>query len=93
MAERLLVQFERQAEHRMTLETRVISGDVRRANWGLVAGFAFGVIVLIAFVVLILNGHDGAGTTGIIVEFVTFAGALLYSGETRRRERNKRAGN
>lgn len=43
MAERLLVKFEQQADHRMALENHVIRSDVKRANWGLGAAFIFGV--------------------------------------------------
>jgi uncharacterized membrane protein len=92
MAERLVAKFEQQADHRMSLESDVIHADIRRGNWGLIAAFIFGLIVLVASVVLILNGHEGAGTTGIIVEFLTFGGAFLYGSETRRRERNRKVG-
>ena len=92
MAERLLVTFEQQADHRMALERHVIRSDVQRANWGLLAAFVFGLAVLAASVGLILNGHEGAGTTGIIVEFLTYGGVFIYGSETRRRERNKKAG-
>jgi hypothetical protein len=92
MAERLLAKFEQQADHRMALENHVIRSDVRRGNWGLAAAFVFGLAVLAASVALILNGHEGAGTTALLVEFVTFGGLFLYGNETRRRERNKKAG-
>jgi len=92
MAERLRAKFEQQADHRMALENHVIRSDVRRGNWGLAAAFVFGLAVLAASVALILNGHEGAGTTALLVEFVTFGGLFLYGNETRRRERNKKAG-
>lgn len=91
MAERLLAKFEDQADHRMALEKHVIFWDVRRANGGLIAAFVFGVVVLIASVLLILNGHESAGVTAIIVEFLTYGLAFLYGSETRRRERNRKA--
>jgi hypothetical protein len=92
MADRLLVKFEQQADHRMALENHVIHSDVRRSNWGLAAAFVFGLAVLAASAVLILNGHEGAGTITFLTEFVTFGGLFLYGNETRRRERNKKAG-
>lgn len=93
MAERLLAKFEQQADHRMGLEKHVIHADVRRASAGLIAAFLFGVLVLIAAVMLILNGYEGAGVTAIVVEFLVFGGAFLYGSETRRRERNRKTGN
>lgn len=91
MADRLVAKFEQQADHRMALESDVIHADIRRGNWGLIAAFTFGLIVLLASVILILNGHESAGTTGIIIEFLTFGLAFLYGSETRRRERNQKA--
>ena len=63
---------------------------MRRANWGLVAALIFGLAVLISSVVLILNGHESAGTIAIVVEFLIYGGAFLYGSETRRRERNRK---
>jgi uncharacterized membrane protein len=93
MAERLLTKFEKQADHRMDLERHVIYWDVRRANAGLLAAFVFGVIVLLAAVWLIVSGYESAGVTAIVVEFLAFAAALLYSTERRRRERDRKSGN
>lgn len=92
MAGRLLEKFEQQADHRMALEKHVVHGDVRRANWGLVAGTVFGLAVLVGSVTLILNGHETPGTLALLSTFVTYGGAFLYGSETRRRERNRNAG-
>ena len=92
MAERLLTKFEQQADHRMALEKHVIHADVTRANWGLVAGIVFGLAVLVASVVLILNGHEGPGLTALLADFLIYGGAFVYGNETRRRERNRKAG-
>lgn len=92
MAERLLAKFEQQADHRMALEKHVVHADVKRADRGLIAAIVFGVTVLVAAVAFILTGHEGAGTTTIIVEFLAYGGLFLYGSETRRRERNKKAG-
>jgi hypothetical protein len=90
MAERLLTKFEQQADHRMSLERHVIQWDVRRSNAGLVAAFVFGVAVLVAAMILILNGHESAGVASIIVEFLVYGGVFVYGSETRRRERNRK---
>ena len=74
------------------LGKHVVYWDVRRANAGLAAAFVFGIMVLIASVILILNGHESAGVTGIIVEFLVYGGAFVYGSETRRRERSRKAG-
>lgn len=92
MAERLLVKFEKQADHRMSLEKRVIDGDVRRSWAGLLLGFTFGVALLVASVYMIANGFAVAGIIVIATELVAIAVALIYSTETRRRERQRKQG-
>lgn len=92
MADRLLTKLEDQTDHRMALEKDVIHGDIMRANAGLIAAVAFGVLVLISSVVLILNGHEGPGTTLLLGEFLTYGISFIYGSETRRRERNRKLG-
>jgi hypothetical protein len=92
MAERLLVAFETQGAHRMALEKHILHWDVRRANAGLVAGYTFGVAVLGASILFVMNGHEGPGVLGVVADFLTFGGAFLYGNITRRNERNQKAG-
>lgn len=90
MAERLLSNFERQIDHRITLERYVIQGDVRRANLGLYAASIFGIAVLIAAVILILNGYSDEGVKAIVGLFLSYGSAFLYSDVQRRRERSRK---
>jgi uncharacterized membrane protein len=69
-AERIMIMAEKQSEHRQSLEKIVIGSDVRRQNWGVIAGFILTIFGLIASVYVIINGHDAAGV-GI------FGGALV----------------
>jgi len=92
MALRLLDTFEKQADHRMALEKHVIKWDVWRANAGLAAGFLFSVMLLAVSVWMIVNGQEIIGVTMFVAEFVALGLALFYSVETRRRERNRKAG-
>jgi uncharacterized membrane protein len=90
MAERLLVNLEKQSNHRMALEKHVLYWDVRRANAGLAAGLLFGLAVLVAAVFLILNGHESVGVGAIIGDFLVYGGAFVYGDVSRRRERNQK---
>jgi uncharacterized membrane protein len=92
MAERLLTTFERQADHRMTLERKVIDGDIRRSWAGLILGFVFGMALLVGSVFMIASGLAVAGIALIVAELVAIAVALIYTTESRRRERNRKAG-
>ena len=91
MAERLLASVEKQQDHRMALETKVVGRDIRRADLGLLAGFIFGLLVFGGAVVLILNGHESIGAGAIIADFLVYGGAFLYSDRRRRDERGQKA--
>ena len=90
MADRLMTTFEKQADHRMKLEMTVISGDTRRAWWGLVLAFVFGMVLLGASVYMIANGFEVAGIIVIVTELATLGGSLVYSTYTRRQERRSK---
>ena len=82
---------ERQSAHRIALESRVIDADIRRANWGLVAGLVVAMAFGAGSFVLILSGYALVG--GIIGggPIVALVGTFVYGTESRRRERLDRA--
>lgn len=90
MADRLLVKFEQQANHRMRLESFVIRLDVVRSFLGLGAGFVFGIAVLIAAILLIMNGHETPGILILLGDFLAYGGAYLYGDIAKRRERDRK---
>lgn len=92
MAERLLVNFEKQTDHRIGLEKRVIDGDVRRADRGLIFGWIFAMALLAASVYLIATGHEGIGVMGLLGELAVLGGSFIYADYRRRQERNRKAG-
>jgi hypothetical protein len=93
MPERLLANFEKQTDHRIGLENRVIDGDIRRADWGLKAAWTFAMALLAASVYLITTGHEGYGVTTLLGELAILGGSFVYTDIRRRRERNQKAGN
>ena len=93
MPERLLANFEKQTDHRIDLEKKVVEGDIRRADLGLKAGWVFAMALLLASVYLIANGHEGIGVTGLLGELAGLGGAFVYADIRRRQERNRKAGN
>lgn len=75
---KILDWIEDQSHHRMDLEKMVITSDVRRSWWGLVAGFIVVMSFLGAGTALVIAGHDWAGGTiavaavsGTVVAFIT----------------------
>ena len=90
-AERIIALAERQAEHRMTLERRVIEADIKRANWGLVTGFIVALAGLSASVFLVREGNTAAGTILGGLDLVGLVSVFIYGTVSRRNERKQRA--
>ena len=90
LADRLINRFEKQSDHRMTMETSVTASDALRANLGLAAGFIVAVVMIIGSVYLIAHGHDVSGTllgTGTLGSLV---GTFVYGTNIRNQERGER---
>ena len=61
-ANRIVKMAEAQSAHRIELESTIVKGDDRRANWGLATGFTIGVLIIVLSFILVLKGHDASGT-------------------------------
>ncbi len=90
-AERILAMAEKQANHRQTLELEVIMADVRRSNWGLVAGFVISVLALGASTASILTGHDVAGASIFGVSIISIVTTFVIGVRTRKKERDDKS--
>lgn len=90
-AERIMVMAELQNKHRMSLETRVIDADIRRANWGLAAGFVVAIVGLVVAYLMVDRGHTVAGMTVGSLDLVSLVGAFIYGTVSRRGERQQRS--
>lgn len=60
-AQRLLNMAEKQQEHRMRMETKLVSTGVRRIIFGQIFGFIIGFIGTAGSLYLVYLGHDTAG--------------------------------
>ena len=89
-AERIIAMAETQGMHRMTLESRVVSADIVRANLGLAAGFIVAMAFLGVSYFLIDGGHEWAGGALGTVDLVGLVGAFVYGTVSRRNERQER---
>ena len=90
-AERIIALAERQAAHRMALESRVVDADIKRSNWGLVAGFVIALVGLVVSYLLVDRGNATAGVALGAVDLVGLVGAFVYGTVSRRGERQERA--
>ena len=82
-----------QSNHRMAMERMVITGNTRRAYWGMVTGFLLGVLGLVIALWLGLAGHDWlAGTIGGAT-LVSLVSVFVLGTTSRRNERVEKAKN
>jgi len=82
---------ETQAKHRMSLESRVVDADIKRANWGLAAGFVVAIAGLVASCLMVVGGHEAAGLVLGGLDLGSLAGVFVYGTVSRRNEREQRA--
>jgi uncharacterized membrane protein len=92
LAERIIGAWEKQTNHRISLEQLVINGDNNRANWGLFSATAITITVIIACTILaIMNKEQALIAIGVIVlNLTSLAGIFVYGSYSRRREREKK---
>lgn len=90
-AERIIAMAERQAGHRMALESRVVDADIKRANWGLAAGFVVALAGLLVAYLLIDRGNAVAGMAFGTIDLVGLVAVFIYGTLSRRSERQQRA--
>jgi uncharacterized membrane protein len=86
-AERIVAMAERQAEHRMRLEGRVITADIWRSYAGVVAGLVVALAFLYASYRLVDDGHELSGTLLATFDIVGLVGVFVYGTISQRRER------
>ena len=89
-ASQILEQARSQTEHRIALEKTVISSNIRRSNWGLVAGFVVAMTAICLGSFLVYLGHDAAGATIAGLATAGLVSAFIYGTTTQRQERKDR---
>ena len=90
LGDRLISRFEKQSDHRMSMEKEVTRADAKRANWGLIAGFAVALATIGSSTLCIMNGHDWPGTVLGGGALVSLVGTFVYGSNSRRQERLER---
>jgi uncharacterized membrane protein len=90
-AERIIRMAEQQADHRQFLEKTVITGDSKRASYGLFIGALVVLSVLGGAIFLIYEGHDWAGAAIAGLDLVALASVFVYGSISRRSERAQKA--
>lgn len=91
-AERIISMAEKQHAHRIALESMVVTSDVRRSWWGLVAAVATAFGFLAVALTLGLTGHETPAAVIGGTTVVGIVGTFIYGTERRRSERAEKRG-
>jgi uncharacterized membrane protein len=89
-ADRILKMAEKQTAHRITIEEKVVDGDVRRSDRGLIFGFIIALVMIIGGLIVIGLGHDVAGAAVITGSLIGVVGLFVYAYISREAERKNR---
>lgn len=90
-AERIFSVFEKQVDNRISLEQRVITGNDRRANWGVICALVIGLAGLAISGVVAMSGRELAASFiggGTLVSLVS---TFIVGTRSRREERQEKA--
>lgn len=89
-AERIIALAERQAAHRMALESRVVDADIKRSNLGLGAGLLVALAGLSAAFLMVDRGNAWAGAVVGSLDLAGLVAVFVYGTVSRRSERQQR---
>lgn len=90
-AERIIRSFEKQGEHRQSMERDNLDANIKKSFWGLAAGWTLAVLFLAGGVVCILTGHDWAGGILATADIATVVSIFVYGEKARRSELSQKA--
>ncbi|TXT25737.1 MAG: hypothetical protein FD138_2918 [Planctomycetota bacterium] len=88
---RIIAMSEKQSEHRMSLEKKVVESGITRSTAGLVCGFLIACVFAGAGVWVASMGHPAAGATIATASVVGLVGVFVTGTLSQRSERNEKA--
>jgi uncharacterized membrane protein len=89
-ADRIIKQAERQTEHRISIESKVIQSDITNSRIGLIFGFILGLVGVLGGIYLTINGFSVFGPLLSGGTLVALVSVFIYGTATRRTERLER---
>jgi uncharacterized membrane protein len=91
LADRIVALAEKQTEHRIGIETKIIESDISQSRAGLVCGITVAIMCVGAGMTCILYGHDWAGTTLATGAVGGLVYTFIYGTASRKAERTEKA--
>ena len=86
-AERIFSRFEKQSDHRMSMEAKVITSNTSSQRVGTLGSVTFAVLALLGSVYLVHEGKDLSGLTLFIGTVGSVGGTFVYGKHAQQRER------
>ncbi len=81
---------EKQQEHRISLEKRVIASDIYKSWVGLILAGILGVLIVLCGSYVIHEGHDTAGASIITTTLIGVVTAFVKGAKVRKEERQSK---
>lgn len=88
--DRVIGQFEKQSEHRRTMERNDMDADSRLSYLGLFLAFGVVIAFVVAGSILILNGHSVAGVSSALTGLGIIVASFIYATKSRKAEREQK---
>lgn len=89
-ADRIIQMTEKQVEHRIELENKVIDSKISDSRLGMVLGFILSLITIGIGAYLIILGKDGFGFSLVIGNLASLVVAFIYATNSNRKEREEK---
>ena len=86
-AERLMNRYEKQSDHRMELETKVIESGIKNSARGQVFAFVLASMTICVGAFLIYRNKDILGIAAILGSLATLVGVFIYGNKSKKDER------
>ena len=91
ITERVLAVFEKQQEHRFSLEKNAVFSGSKRTLRGQIFAFILGAITIVGGIFLIIKDKNIQGYTLIVGSAATLAGVFIYGKRQNEKERIEKA--
>lgn len=90
ITDRLMVTYEKQVDHRISLESKVVDSDIKKSNIGQVAAFIISMTAIIGGIYLITIGKDITGFVAMFGTLATLAAVFFTAQKSRKNERERK---
>jgi uncharacterized membrane protein len=89
-ANRIMLMAEKQQDHRMGLENRVIDGNLKQSSLGLYLGFALSLVITVVGGYLVYLGKNVGGYAALFLPLSALISIFVYTKKTQKKELEER---